>query len=133
MTRRCLKRSIPAEPGSALTARLSVAEMPKESFQDEGSTEKAESQKLQAPTLEGNTAPHCKQVFVTGKFCAADASTPVRREHSKNTIYLKMSSRQNRGIVTQETAGQGSQDTRFQASICCASMSRLKEIRRSRA
>ena len=107
MTRRCLKRSIPAEPGSSLTARLSVAERPKESFQDEGPTEKAESQKLQARTLEGNTAPHCKQVFVTGKFCAADASTPVRRERSKNTIYLKMSSRQNRGIVTQETAGQG--------------------------
>src|SRR5207244_337379 len=82
-----------------------AAEITNESFQDEGPTEKAESQKLQARTLEGNTAPHCKQVFVTGKFCAADASTPVRRERSKNTIYLKMSSRQNRGMVTKETAG----------------------------
>src|SRR6267154_4467963 len=102
MTRRCLKRSIPAEPVSALTARLSVAEVPKESFQDEGPTEKAESQKLQARTLEGNTAPHCKQVFVTGKFFAADASTPVRREGSKNTINLKRSNRQKRGKRTQE-------------------------------
>ena len=51
---------------------------------------------------------HTASKFLSGKFCAADASTPVRRERSKNTIYLKMSSRQNRGIVTQETARQGS-------------------------
>jgi hypothetical protein len=37
-----------------------------------------ESQKRQAYTPEGNTAPHCKQVLVTGCFCAADASTPVK-------------------------------------------------------
>jgi hypothetical protein len=36
------------------------------------------SQKVQARTLEGSTAPHCKQVLVTGEFCAADAHTPVR-------------------------------------------------------
>ncbi len=28
--------------------------------------------------LEGSTAPHCKQVLVTGEFCAADAHTPAR-------------------------------------------------------
>jgi len=50
--------------------------------------EKDESQKLQARTLEGNTAPHCEHVFVTGKFCAADASTPVRRELFENSIRL---------------------------------------------
>jgi len=43
-----------------------------------------DSQKLQARTLEGCTAPHCKHVFVTGRFCAADASTPVRREPAKD-------------------------------------------------
>ncbi|GAC1621207.1 MAG: hypothetical protein PVS2B2_11690 [Candidatus Acidiferrum sp.] len=43
----------------------------------EKSAESEASQNLQARTLEGNTAPHCKQVFVTGVFCAADASTPV--------------------------------------------------------
>jgi hypothetical protein len=48
-------------------------------------TEKDESQKWQARILDGNIAPHCKHVFVTGKFCAADASTPVRREHSNNS------------------------------------------------
>jgi hypothetical protein len=37
-----------------------------------------ESQKRQADTPEGNIAPHCKQVLVTGCFCAADASTPVK-------------------------------------------------------
>jgi len=30
--------------------------------------EKDESQKLQARTLDGSTAPHCKHVFVTGEF-----------------------------------------------------------------
>jgi hypothetical protein len=44
-----------------------------------------ESQKLQARALEGSTQPHCGHVFVTGGFCAADASTPVRREPLKNT------------------------------------------------
>jgi hypothetical protein len=34
--------------------------------QEEEQTEKDESQKLQARTLDGNTAPHCKHVFVTG-------------------------------------------------------------------
>jgi hypothetical protein len=63
--------------------------MPEGSSQEEEQTEKDESQKLQARTLEGNTAPHCEHVFVTGKFCAADASTPVRREHFKNNMHLK--------------------------------------------
>jgi hypothetical protein len=59
------------------------------SSQEEGPTEKDESQKLQARTLDGKTAPHCEHVFVTGKFCAADASTPVRREQRKNSTHLK--------------------------------------------
>jgi len=44
-----------------------------------------ESQKLQARTLDGSTAPHCEHVFVTGAFCAADAPTPVRSEPGKNS------------------------------------------------
>jgi hypothetical protein len=52
-------------------------------------TENDESQKWQTRTLDGNTAPHCEHVFVTGKFCAADASTPARREHSENSMRLK--------------------------------------------
>src|SRR5580704_18771243 len=47
---------------------------------DEISTLKLESQKLQARAFEGSTQPHCKHVFVTGAFCAADASTPVRSD-----------------------------------------------------
>ena len=47
---------------------------------DEISTLKLESQKLQARAFEGSTQPHCEHVFVTGAFCAADASTPVRSD-----------------------------------------------------
>src|ERR1700759_4554548 len=47
---------------------------------DEVSTLKLESQKLQARAFDGSTQPHCKHVFVTGAFCAADASTPVRSD-----------------------------------------------------
>jgi hypothetical protein len=47
---------------------------------DEISTLKLESQKLQARAFDGSTQPHCKHVFVTGAFCAADASTPVRSD-----------------------------------------------------
>ena len=46
---------------------------------------KEESQKLQARTLDGSTAPHCKHVFVTGNFCAADARTPVRSEPDESS------------------------------------------------
>jgi hypothetical protein len=46
--------------------------------------ENDESQKLQARTLDGSTAPHCEHVFVTGAFCAADAPTPVRSEPDEN-------------------------------------------------
>jgi hypothetical protein len=42
------------------------------------------SQKVQARTLDGSTAPHCKQVLVTGEFCAADAHTPVRSVPKNN-------------------------------------------------
>ncbi|PYU75114.1 MAG: hypothetical protein DMG49_03575 [Acidobacteria bacterium] len=71
--------------------------MSEDSFQEEGPTEKAESQKLHAHTVDGNTAPHCKQVFVTGKFCAADASTPARRERSQNSMYLKCQADKGKG------------------------------------
>jgi len=53
---------------------------------DEASTLKLESQKLHARAFDGSTQPHCKHVVVTGVFCAADASTPVRRERDENTI-----------------------------------------------
>jgi hypothetical protein len=86
---RCLDRAIPAEPGPAFDARFSRAEMSEGSSQEEGPTEKDESQKLQARTLDGNTAQHCEHVFVTDEFCAADASTPVRREHFENSMHLK--------------------------------------------
>ncbi len=45
-----------------------------------------ESQKLQTRSLEGCTAPHCKHVFVTGAFCAADASTPARSDRSNHSM-----------------------------------------------
>src|SRR6266513_1965857 len=84
-----LERSIAARPESAFVASFSCVETSDGSSQEEVSSEKDESQKLQAPTLDNNTAPHCEHVFVTGKFCAADASTPVRREHFKNSMHLK--------------------------------------------
>jgi hypothetical protein len=59
---------------------------------DEASTLKLESQKLQARAFDGSTQPHCKHVFVTGVFCAADASTPVRRERYENTTTNKKAS-----------------------------------------
>jgi hypothetical protein len=57
---------------------------------DEVSTLKLESQKLQARAFDGSTQPHCKHVFVTGAFCAADASTPVRSDDSRITPMMKM-------------------------------------------
>ena len=72
--------------------------------------EKDESQKLQARTLDGNTAPHCKHVFVTGEFCAADARTPVRSEPEQNTTEEKTRKRELEGmfrISHQEFTGYG--------------------------
>jgi hypothetical protein len=56
---------------------------------DEISTLKLESQKLQARALDGSTQPHCKHVFVTGAFCAADASTPVRSDVGRIASVMK--------------------------------------------
>ena len=56
---------------------------------DEVSTLKLESQKLQARAFDGSTQPHCKHVFVTGDFCAADASTPVRSDVWRITLRTK--------------------------------------------
>ena len=47
------------------------------------------SQKVQARTLDGSTAPHCKQVLVTGEFCAADAHTPVGVYEKKNNTHIR--------------------------------------------
>jgi len=56
---------------------------------DETSTLKLESQKLQARAFDGSTQPHCKHVFVTGAFCAADASTPVRSDVGRIASVMK--------------------------------------------
>jgi hypothetical protein len=66
-----------------------VADIAEGSSQADGPTEKDESQKWQARTLDGSTAPHCEHVFVTDEFCAADASTPVRRELLENNTQPK--------------------------------------------
>jgi len=60
---------------------------------DEVSTLKLESQKLQARAFDGSTQPHCKHVFVTGAFCAADASTPVRSDVWRITLLTKTQAR----------------------------------------
>jgi hypothetical protein len=57
---------------------------------DEVSTLKLDSQKLQARAFDGSTQPHCKHVFVTGAFCAADASTPVRSDVCRITLLTEM-------------------------------------------
>src|SRR5580693_1388685 len=36
---------------------------------------------------DGIIAPHCKQVLFTGCFCAADASTPARRERHEDSTW----------------------------------------------
>src|SRR5260370_12819116 len=97
-TGRCWDRAIPAEPVSAFTARFTFAEVSEGSSQIEGPTEKDESQKLQARMLDGNTAPHSEHVFVTGKFFAADASTPVKREHLQNSMRLKCQANKGEGL-----------------------------------
>jgi hypothetical protein len=56
---------------------------------DEVSTLKLESQKLHARAFDGSTQPHCKHVFVTGAFCAADASTPVRSDNWRIALLMK--------------------------------------------
>ena len=93
-----LERSIAARPGSAFVASFSFAERSDGSSQEVVSTEKDESQKLQARTVDSSTAPHCEHVFVTGKFCAADASTPVRREHFEYTMHLKCQADKGAGL-----------------------------------
>ena len=86
--------------------------------------------------LEGSTAPHCKQVLVTGEFCAADAHTPARVYEKRiarlprveNDVFRpNVTKKLSLGSELLKKAGQR------QASICWASMSRLKAIRRSRA
>jgi hypothetical protein len=57
-----------------------------------------ESQKSQTRTLEGSIAPHCKHVFVTGAFCAADASTPVRSEPPKDIIQSESQAEIEKGV-----------------------------------
>src|SRR6266404_874754 len=93
-----LERSIAARPESAFVASCSCVETSDGSSQEEVSTEKDESQKLHAGTVDNNTAPHCEHVFVTGKFCAADASTPVRREHFENSMHLKCQAGKGTGL-----------------------------------
>jgi len=66
MTASRSNESMPAEAKPAFDARFDAVGMSEGSSQIEGPTEKDESQKLQARTPEGNTAPHCEQVLVTG-------------------------------------------------------------------
>src|SRR6266403_1413982 len=53
----------------------------------------------------GSTAPHCKHVLVTGKFCAADASTPARREHYKISTPRRSAQYQNEFVAKEIPAG----------------------------
>jgi hypothetical protein len=92
---------MPDEPRST----RSLTETFEGSSQAEGPTEKDESQKLQARTVEGNTAPHCEHVFVTDEFCAADASTPVRREHFESNTNFKRQAGEKSESVAKEIAG----------------------------
>jgi hypothetical protein len=65
---------------------------------------------LQARTLDGSTAPHCKQVFVTGAFCAADAPTPVRSEREENSMKKRKEKTKLRGNVAYQTPGKEGTD-----------------------
>src|ERR1700732_3332614 len=107
------------------------------SSREDGSARKWESQKLQARTLEGSTQPHCGHVFVTGGFCAADASTPVRRERFEVTTEVRKSRRDLNTDVANQAARRSNTYCGWEgwvyASICCASKSRLKATRRSSA
>ena len=67
-------------------------------------TEKEESQNWQTRVPAGNTAPHCKHVFVTVSF-ALRTHSPVRREPTQNSTAPGMSSRKSRTPVTKEALG----------------------------
>jgi hypothetical protein len=54
------------ELGAEFLAVDACAELSDSSSHEGTPTEKDESQKLQARTLDGNIAPHCEHVFVTG-------------------------------------------------------------------
>jgi len=58
--------SIEADPGGGFGLAFPRGLTPESSSEEEKSTENEESQKLQTPALDGSTAPHCKQVLVTG-------------------------------------------------------------------
>jgi len=64
--------------------------------------------------LEGSTAPHCRHVFVTGCFCAADASTPVRRERLENSTKAEKSSLHWREEVANQSAKGAERSTKIQ-------------------
>ena len=68
-------------------------------------------------------------VLRCGRFHSGEEGT------SQEYHYLEMSIRKNRRMVAKETACRGGegQERTFQASICWASMSRLNEMRRSKA
>src|SRR5690348_11881873 len=55
--------------------------------------DRVDSQKLHTRTFEGSTAPHCKHVFVTGAFCAADACTPARSDPTQNSSSVEMNNK----------------------------------------
>jgi hypothetical protein len=61
-----MKLSIKADPGAGIDLSFLRGLAPESSSEEEKSTENEESQKLQTPALDGSTAPHCKQVLVTG-------------------------------------------------------------------
>jgi hypothetical protein len=82
------------------------------SSNEDGSVGRLESQKLHARTLDGSTAPHCKHVFVTGAFCAADASTPARRERIKIPPLAKVKQRFNATMSPIRQRGSREADTR---------------------
>lgn len=86
----------------------SVAEKP---------TEKEESQKSQTRTPEGNIAPHCEHVLVTGKFCAADASTPVRREPPETTTCEKYQASKRQSLSRKKHQEQGGKNERGELGI----------------
>src|ERR1700680_1654753 len=64
-------------------------------------------------------------------FCAADASTPVRRERRQNNTGMEKSRKIDEVNAAKQAAG--NRPAERQASSCWASMSRLKAMRLSSA
>jgi hypothetical protein len=92
-------------PRQAGSAWALVAEVPlaKDAGDSAWESQKGQARALSSsgsvstdPEIRGSIEPHCKHVFVTGAFCAADASTPVGVNQPENSTLAEEMEREKR-------------------------------------